>query len=53
MCCKYNNYFVGEKASMIIGIFHAITVATDILMRFGKKKGYIRTLVKFFTVRMR
>ena len=52
MCCKYNNYFVGETASMVIGIFHAITVATDILMRFGKKKGLIRTLVKFFTVRM-
>jgi hypothetical protein len=38
---------------MIIGIFHAVTVALDILMRFGKKKGFIRTLVKFLTVRMR
>ena len=36
---------------MIIGIFHAVTVALDILMRFGKKKGFIRTLVRFLTVR--
>ena len=50
VCCNYNHYFGGETASLIIGIFHAITVATDILMRFGKKKGFIRTLVKFLKV---
>ena len=35
---------------MGIGIFHAVTVAMDMLMRFGKRKGLIRTLVKFLTV---
>jgi len=51
VCCRWNHYFGGETASMIIGIFHAVTVALDILMRFGKKKGFIRTLVRFLTVR--
>ena len=51
VCCRANHYFGGETASMIIGIFHAVTVALDILMRFGKKKGFIRTLVRFLTVR--
>ena len=51
ICCRMNEYFTGELISKVILGIHAATFMSDILMRCCKKKGTIRSFVKFFTVR--
>jgi hypothetical protein len=50
VCSRVNRYWAGVWISLIVFFIHVGTMLTDALMRCTKKKGVIRSLVKFFTV---
>jgi hypothetical protein len=45
-----NNYFVGKYFSIAALSFHGVTLIIDVFVRLLKKKGFIRSFLKFLTV---
>lgn len=50
VCSRVNRYKVGEILSASVFTVHLLTMITDAIMRCTKTKGFLRSLVRFFTV---